>query len=283
MIKFSNVSKSFKKHLVLDSVNLTIESGDRVALIGQNGAGKTTLIRILLGEYRCDGVVTVDSHLPRQNRCEVLSKISFVPQLPPPLKMSVGELVNYTSKLFSIKPVHILDIASNLHIDLELIKQQSFFKLSGGQKQKVLIAIALGKQSELLIMDEPAANLDPESREIFFQMLRERPDAIMIMSSHRLDETTTLVNRVVELDKGQIILDQRTANESLSGNCLYCNITALKSDLSFVDMLEKWGFSRTNGELSWSGSVSGSDRLRFMGALSRYSSIVEKMDFQRGD
>jgi hypothetical protein len=71
------------------------------------------------------------------------------------------------------------------------------------QKQKLLIAIALGREAKVLVMDEPAANLDPEARKIFFELLAERQhDATMLISSHRLNEVATLVNRVVELDMG---------------------------------------------------------------------------------
>ena len=84
MIHFENVTKKFRRHEVLKGVELTFERGHRVALVGSNGAGKTTLIRCLLGEYNCEGQVTVDGLNPRANRREVLSKVGFVPQLPPP-------------------------------------------------------------------------------------------------------------------------------------------------------------------------------------------------------
>ena len=90
MIRFEQVSKKFKKSQVLNSVNLDIAAGDRIALVGSNGAGKTTLIRCLLGEYTVDGKITVDGVSPRLDRTRVLRRVGFVPQLPPPLKMPVG-------------------------------------------------------------------------------------------------------------------------------------------------------------------------------------------------
>jgi ABC-2 type transport system ATP-binding protein len=82
-------------------------------------------------------------------------------------------------------------------------------KLSGGQKQKVLIALALRRNAELLVMDEPAANLDPDAREQFFTLLRERsPGRTMLISIHRLDDVSGLATRVVELDQGRVVEDR---------------------------------------------------------------------------
>ncbi|MDQ5959498.1 MAG: type transport system ATP-binding protein, partial [Pseudomonadota bacterium] len=93
MIRFQGVTKVFKRHRVLDGIDLDIALGERIALIGSNGAGKTTLIRCLLGEYTFGGEVSIEGQSPRADRTSVLGKIGFVPQLPPPLKMPVGQLV----------------------------------------------------------------------------------------------------------------------------------------------------------------------------------------------
>jgi hypothetical protein len=88
-------------------------------------------------------------------------------------------------------------------------------------KQKLLIAIALGRDAKVLVMDEPAANLDPQARKIFFELLAERAEhTTMLISSHRINEVSALVNRVVELDMGKVVLDEAIANEaSLAGRC----------------------------------------------------------------
>ncbi|MBL8503028.1 MAG: ABC transporter ATP-binding protein, partial [Rhodocyclaceae bacterium] len=219
MIHFQNVTKTFKRNRVLDGIGLDIGLGERVALIGSNGAGKTTLIRCLLGEYTHEGEVAIDNLAPRAHRTEVLAKVGFVPQLPPPLKMPVGQLIGFAASLCGSDEKRIADIALRLGLDVEKVRSQPFVKLSGGQKQKILIAIALGRDAKLLIMDEPAANLDPEARKIFFELLAERQDdTTMLISSHRLNEVAALVNRVVELDMGRVVLDDRVADDvSLSG------------------------------------------------------------------
>ena len=86
MINFSKVSKQFRRVKVLNGIDLDINHGDRIALVGSNGAGKTTLIRCLLGEYNFQGTITVDGLEPGSNRTDVLKRIGFVPQLSPPLQ-----------------------------------------------------------------------------------------------------------------------------------------------------------------------------------------------------
>ncbi len=189
MIRFQHVVKRFRRNAVLKGIDLEITRGQRVALVGSNGAGKTTLIRCLLGEYNCDGEVSIDGRNPRQFRREVLAKIGFVPQLPPPLRMPVGQLIHFAASLCDSDPARIEEVAGLLGFDAQGFRGQPFVKLSGGQKQKLLIAIALGRDAELLVMDEPAANLDPEARHILFRLLAEKQeDAAMLISSRRLDE-----------------------------------------------------------------------------------------------
>ena len=105
MIRFEQVAKQFRRNRVLQGIDLGFGRGDRVALVGSNGAGKTTLIRCLLGEYVCQGKVSVDGRDPRVHREEVLARVGFVPQLPPPLKMPVGQLIRFAASVCGSEPV----------------------------------------------------------------------------------------------------------------------------------------------------------------------------------
>ncbi|MEI7611765.1 MAG: ABC transporter ATP-binding protein [Betaproteobacteria bacterium] len=282
MILFQNVSKSFRNARVLDDICLNISLGERVALIGSNGAGKTTLIRCLLGEYTFDGKVSIAGRSPRTERTEVLGNVGFVPQLPPPLKMPVGQLINFAADLCGTDPKRIIDLTATLGLDMGPIMDRQFVRLSGGMKQKLLIAIALGRDAKVLVMDEPAANLDPEARKIFFELLAERAQsATMLISSHRLNEVSALVNRVVELDMGKVVLDDRVADDvSLTGK-LTCRISVKRSEPALIKALAGWGFtdaSATPGEgLEWQGVIAGPDRLRFLGMISRYVALVSNI------
>ncbi len=279
MIHFSHVVKRFRRNEVLKGIDLDIVRGQRVALIGSNGAGKTTLIRCLLGEYKCEGEVTIDNQNPRAFRQQVLSKVGFVPQLPPPLRMPVGQLVRFAASLCGADPQRMVRVAQQLGFDAQQFSRQPFVKLSGGQKQKLLIAIALGRDSELLVMDEPAANLDPEARHILFRLLAEKQEtSAMLISSHRLDEVASLVNRVVEMDQGKIVLDDKVADLVEISSQLLCRVRMLQHEEAFARALSEWGFQPEDDNRIWNGRVAGPDRLRFLGMLSRYAALLSAIE-----
>ena len=278
MIQFKNIAKTFRKARVLDGISLDIAIGERVALIGSNGAGKTTLIRCLLGEYTHDGEVAINGLDPRNNRTAVLGTIGFVPQLPPPLKMSVGQLINFSASLCGTDPQRIHAIAKRLGLDIDGILARQFVRLSGGMKQKLLIAIALGRDAKVLVMDEPAANLDPEARKIFFDLLAERlDDATMIISSHRLDEVSALVNRVIEMDMGKVVLDDKVADAVTLTARLNCRVVLSRFEPAFAKALDGWKFASSDDNRIWEGEIAGPDRLRFLGIISRYTALVSDL------
>jgi ABC-2 type transport system ATP-binding protein len=278
MIQFTQVAKTFRKARVLDGISLNIGLGERVALIGSNGAGKTTLIRCLLGEYTYDGSVAINGLDPRSNRTAVLGSIGFVPQLPPPLKMPVGQLIDFSASLCGTDPQRIHAIAKRLGLNLDDILSRQFVRLSGGMKQKLLIAIALGRDAKVLVMDEPAANLDPEARKIFFDLLAERlDDATMIISSHRLDEVSALVNRVIEMDMGKVVLDDKVADAVTLTARLACRIVLSRFEPAFAKALDGWKLQSSDDNRVWTGEIVGADRLRFLGIVSRYTALVSDL------
>ncbi len=126
-------------------------------------------------------------------------------------------------------------------------------------KQKLLIAIALGRDAQVLIMDEPAANLDPEARKIFFDLLAERvQNATMLISSHRLDEVSALVNRVVELDMGRVVLDETMANEASLARMCTARVSCRQPEPALAKALGQWNFrALDDAGTSWKGEIAG--------------------------
>ena len=281
MIKIRGLSKRFRRHQVLSGINLSLNKGDRVALVGSNGAGKTTLIRCLLGEYHYQGVLEIDGLDSVAHRRQNLQRIGFVPQLPPPLKMQVYQLLRFASGVCGTDPLRMRDIAAQLGLDIQRIGSQVFNKLSGGQKQKLLISIALGRQCDILVLDEPAANLDPEARATFLRLLaQDHQDTTMLISSHRLDEVAALVNRVVELDQGTVILDDHVEDQLDLSAVLDCELTIKRPDMAFARAVGEWGFVTDSTELFWKGEIQGADRLRFLGMLSRYAALLNAVHIE---
>lgn len=280
MIKFDNIKKTFRRTEVLKGLNLEINKGDRIALVGSNGAGKTTMIRCLLGEYTCEGQVLVNGLDPRKERELVLKDIGFVPQLPPPLKMPVGQLIEFSASLCNADPKQMIAVLERLGLNFNELKSRPFVKLSGGQKQKILISIALGREAKILILDEPAANLDPDARHIFFKLLAEKKDeVVMLISSHRLDEVASLVNRVIEMDQGIVVLDDCVEDSVELDSILKSEIKIKRVDEAFAKAIKAWSFDSDDGTL-WHGQVAGPDRLRFLGVLSRYAAILQDIHME---
>src|SRR5574343_651382 len=284
MIQFKNIAKTFRKARVLNGIDLEIGIGERVALIGSNGAGKTTLIRCLLGEYTHAGEISIDGGSPRRERTAVLGKIGFVPQLPPPLKMPVGQLVDFAASLCGTDSQRMHEIAGRLGLNMDEILSRPFNRLSGGMKQKLLIAVALGRDAKVLVMDEPAANLDPEARHIFFQLLAERlENTTMLISSHRLDEVAPLVNRVIEMDMGKVVLDDRVADDTGLSSMYDVHLTLTRADAAIAKALEGWSFADRRDGIEWHGQVAGPDRLRFLGMISRYVGLLARIEMAEID
>ena len=285
MINVQNLNKTFQKTIVLNALNLKIMPEQRVALVGQNGCGKTTLIRCLLGLYQFEGEIDVFGINIKKNREEALKKIAFVPQTPPALKGSVSEIIALTAELCGFSPNQVEVIASELGLEISKCKSRTFKNLSGGMKQKLLIAIALTRKPSMIILDEPTANLDPKARAVFFKLLSELPkETTMLLTSHRIDELSGIVSRVIELDNGSITMDdivEARGNDILTGQS-QCVLELNSAPDSVKCALTEWGFvSHDTHKLHWSGKIASADSFRFHATLTRWSGIINKVHLDR--
>ncbi|NPA30217.1 MAG: ABC transporter ATP-binding protein [Epsilonproteobacteria bacterium] len=210
IVEAKNVVKTFMGVRVLDDVSLRIDPGEKVAMVGPNGAGKTTLVRSLLGFYHIDGgTIRVAGHDPIKARTDVLREVSFIPQLPPPVRLSVSELLTFIERSTGTPQARIVAQAEAMELDIRSHRHKPFFKLSGGMKQKLLIAIALARRSRLFVFDEPTANLDPAAREHFYRLLSSLDyEHATIFITHRVEEIEGLANRKVTMDLGKVVEDE---------------------------------------------------------------------------
>jgi len=126
-----------------------------------------------------------------------------------PIKLSISELIQYVSVSAKVDKELIKHYANEMKLDIDSNMNKSFFKLSGGMKQKLLIAISLAKKSDIIIYDEPTANLDPKARDDFYRLLKQNEDdKVLLFVTHRLEEVEQIVNRQVYMDMGKIISDE---------------------------------------------------------------------------
>ncbi len=211
MIKIKNLTKKFGSNVSLEKVSCEFNKNESIALMGANGAGKTTLVRSIMGYYHPNsGEVLINGLNPIKNRLDVLEHISFVPQLPPPIKLSISELMEYIEVSAKVDKELIKHYANEMKLDISANLNKSFFKLSGGMKQKLLIAISLAKKSDIIIYDEPTANLDPKARDDFYRLLKQNEeDKVLLFVTHRLEEVKDLINRQIYMDLGKIVSDER--------------------------------------------------------------------------
>ena len=204
-IELTDVRRSFGRVTALKGVTAAVPSGARVALIGPNGSGKSTLLRILLGMVACRGEVRIDGLSPFADRTRLAERLAYVPQVAPRIAVPVRDLVRAIAHVRGIDPTRVAATARALHLDLDEIATRLLRDLSGGMRQKLLIALALSVDASLFVLDEPTASLDAEARQDFFRLIAGIPDeTTVVLCSHRLDELRQLTSHVLALRDGEL-------------------------------------------------------------------------------
>jgi ABC-type multidrug transport system ATPase subunit len=212
-VEAHRVSRRFGALTALSGVTFCIEPGRKVALIGPNGSGKSTLNRILMGLLSCDGEVRIDGRSPFRERVSIARGLAYVPQTAPQLGARVDELVAAVTRVRGIEPAAVKRVAAALELDLGEQGRHPFRTLSGGIKQKFLIALAFSAGASLLLLDEPTGSLDAHARGQFFELFGELdPRITLILCSHRLEEIRPLVDHVLFLDNGHLVYDGAAAS-----------------------------------------------------------------------
>ena len=212
-IEIKQASKTYGRVEALKGVDLVVPAGRRLALVGPNGSGKSTLIRALLGLIDCRGSVLLDGRSPFEDRVALARRFAYVPQVAPAFGATVHDVVQLVTLTRDLDRTAVKQTARTLELDLDAIAAQPFRNLSGGMKQKLLLAIAFAAQPRLLVMDEPTASLDARARERFFELCAAlAPDATVVLCSHRVEELRQLAEHVVAMDDGRITFDGPAAD-----------------------------------------------------------------------
>ena len=205
-INFKEVSFSYDTVQVLENVNFTINHGDFISILGPNGGGKTTLAKLMLGIYTPNsGKVFIHGKTPVQNR-EI---IGYVPQyslFDPNFPVSVldvvlmGRINNFSIKYS--KKDKIYAEKSMESVGISDLRSKPYSDLSGGQRQRVLIARALATNPQILLLDEPTANVDAAIEYKMSTMLSKLQKSMTILLiTHDLGFVSELVNKVVCVNK----------------------------------------------------------------------------------
>ena len=204
------LSKNYGARKALDAVNLALEPGQALALLGPNGAGKTTLVHCLLGLIRPDAgevrLFGADPSIPQTR--SVVGAVLQLSALPP--KLTPMELLGLHASYFSnpIAPERALQLCN-----ASALAHRRCGELSGGERRRVEIAIALIAQPKLLILDEPTVGLDPMMRRALLDAIQALKDSgvAILLTTHLLDEAQAIADRVAILQQGRLVADLPTA------------------------------------------------------------------------
>lgn len=224
MINVTGLSKRYGSHLAVENVNFQIKKGEIIGFLGPNGAGKSTIMNILTGYLSMtQGKVEIDGFDISEYPEDAKSRIGYLPEIPPLyIDMKVREYLNFIYDLKKVKfpkKAHIDEILKLVKIDN--VQNRLIKNLSKGYRQRVGFAQALVGNPDVLILDEPTVGLDPKQIiEIRNLISRLGKNHTIILSSHILSEIQEVCQRVIIINRGQIIADDTAENlaEKLSSD-----------------------------------------------------------------
>lgn len=256
MLEIKNVFKTFnpgtvnEKH-ALNGIDLTLNEGDFVTVIGGNGAGKSTMLNMIAGVYPVDsGSIVIDgvdvTKLPEHRRAKYIGRVFQDPMTGTAADMQIVEnlaLASRRGKLRTLKPgvtkkekAEYVEILKSLDLGLETRLTSKVGLLSGGQRQAITLLMATLKKPKVLLLDEHTAALDPKTAAKVLQLtteIVEKNNLTTIMITHNMKDAIAIGNRLIMMNDGKIIYD-------VSGE--------EKKNLTTADLLEKFKVT-SGGEL----------------------------------
>ena len=204
LLECKDLCKSFDNRVILDNVNIKIERGKIVGLLGKNGQGKTTLIKLINDLLTpTSGEVLINGKKPSIESKKI---ISYLPERTYFDKsMKVSDIIKYFKEFYDNfnekKALKLLD-------DLELDKNLCLAKMSKGMQEKVELILVMSREADLYILDEPLGGVDPATRDYILDTILSnfKDGASVIISTHLIADIERILDEVIFIDKGKIIL-----------------------------------------------------------------------------
>ena len=204
LLECKDLCKSFDNRVILDNVNIKIERGKIVGLLGKNGQGKTTLIKLINDLLTpTSGEVLINGKKPSIESKRI---ISYLPERTYFDKsMKVSDIIKYFKEFYDNfneeKALKLLD-------DLELDKNLRLAKMSKGMQEKVELILVMSREADLYILDEPLGGVDPATRDYILDTILSnfKDGASVIISTHLIADIERILDEVIFIDKGKIIL-----------------------------------------------------------------------------
>lgn len=245
MLVAKNLSKSYKEVIALNNVSLSIKEGELYGMLGPNGAGKTTTINILSSLLKPDsGEILYQGKSLYQNLSESKRMIGVVPQeIALYEDLTAIENLKFWGTLYGIKGKQLQSKVEELleFLGLSDRKNHKIKTYSGGMKRRINIAAALLHDPKIVFMDEPTVGIDPQSRNLIFEVIQELHSRglTMIYTTHYMEEAERLCDRIGIIDEGKIIaegsLEELKKSSKIKEEIHVKFTNTLKTDLSNIN------------------------------------------------
>lgn len=246
VFEISNITKSFKNKQILKGVDLVVNKGDIIGLLGLNGEGKSTLIKIILG------ILSQDSGEVKRN-FDIKSDVGVMLQeISMPEKMKVYEWLDMV-KRFSTNSKSVESVLDR--VNLRTVKNKYCDSLSGGQQRQVQFATAIINNPKVLILDEPTVGMDVVSKKAFWETLNTfsfSKDLTIILISHDMEEVSEFCNRVLILSKGLLVSDSKMTNvqDKIEKRSSY-SVDKSQITQKQLEVIKKFSFEETDSEIEF--------------------------------
>ena len=215
ILECKGLTRKFNHFFALSNVDLTLERGEIIGLLGPNGSGKTTLIKLINGLLLpTDGQITVNGSVPG---VETKKIVSYLPERGClDERRRISELISYYSDFYSDFDV---SRAHTMLKDLDFDPSLRLKTLSKGTKEKVQLILVMSRNAQLYVLDEPIGGVDPAARDYILRTIltNYKEDASVLISTHLIADVENVLDRVLFLQNGQITLNA-SVDEIRSGH-----------------------------------------------------------------
>ncbi|HEX16113.1 MAG TPA: ABC transporter ATP-binding protein [Deltaproteobacteria bacterium] len=281
VVKVEGLVKRYGDFVAVDGVSFGVSEGEVFALLGPNGSGKTTILRTMVGLLTPDsGTILVKGVDVRRKPVEARALIGYVPQRPSfPENLTGAEVLRFYANLRGADTREVEEAAQRMGLGEAIDRPTGEY--SGGMVQRLAVAVALLGRPEVLVLDEPTVNLDPEGVVQFREALRamkEEGKAILV-ATHLLAEAEALADRVAIIDKGHLLFVgpmEEIKERVLRAFRCYVSFGEFRDD--FLKVAKENGALEVvheDSKLVFS-TASIEDRLRVINALAKAGARIER-------
>jgi ABC-2 type transport system ATP-binding protein len=214
-IETKNLTKKYDDFVAVDNLNLKIKKGEIFGFLGPNGAGKTTILNMIVGILNVtNGSISIIGHDIKS----IKEKIGICPQkICLWENLTCNENLSLIGDMYEVPKTIKFERMQQLLKDLQLVdKKDSYVKtLSGGMQRRLNLAMALIHNPDIIVLDEPSAGLDPQSRLIlwnYIQSLCKKENKTILLTTHMMEEAEKLSDRIAIMDKGKLLILDTPSN-----------------------------------------------------------------------